>query len=143
MKPLLIVTVLFTAGCFPLPQWYRNAFDGVVVDGQGRTIGNAAVVVCSTDGWERSPPARCPRRTTAHSDGAGRFHIAKHREWLWAWWFPNEPARPATFLAACADVQGKRLAAPFETIDTRAPGEKRVIVASSSEALPAACALSH
>ena len=141
MKTTLVVAALFSAGCFPLPQWYRSAFNGVVVDDQGRPISNAAVVVCSTDGWEQHPPARCPRRATAHSDGAGHFHIGKYREWLWTWWFPNEPARPATFLAACADVTGQRLAAAFAPIDTRAPGDKQVILAPSSTDPPAACTL--
>ncbi len=124
---LLAVALLAggAAGCFPYRQAYRSALEGVVVDPAQHPVPGAAVVTCSSDGWETD--AGCPRRAEVETDVAGRFDIPALREWTWCCF--GEAPRPKTTIGVCArDQAGQRLEAPPAVVNGGAPGGLRIVL---------------
>ena len=134
----LMLLGLATSGCSPHSQAYRGAFSGKIVDGAGRPISGATVVVCTSDGPQ--PFEGCPRRAEAWSDLEGRFQFSPVKEKVWG--LGGESPLPPTRLTACArDGMGRLLQASSVTVDASGATEPRILVEPSDRATPQSACL--
>jgi hypothetical protein len=137
-RAAIVSLVLSTGvGCYPHSQAYRGAFSGTIVDGDGRPVTNAKVVVCTSE--EAKPSDGCPHRAEAWTDLEGRFQFwpVKAREWCWL----GQSSSPQTHLTACArGAQGQFLLADSVTVDASGSTEPRIpLVPSSEPTVQSAC----
>jgi hypothetical protein len=136
LTALKVLLGLGALGCYPHSQAYRGAFSGKIVDGAGRPISGATVVVCTSDGPESFDG--CPHRAEAWSDLEGRFQFSPLKEKVWS---IGESPLPPTHLTACArDGMGRLLEASIK-VDASGATEPRILVEPSDRPVPqAACA---